>query len=151
MRSMTGYGDAVSETPDFVLSIDVKAVNNRFLKINSKISDEVNFLQIELEDVVRKRLARGSIFFTIRFQPNRCSDLYQVNEDVVKKYVETIKRLGKELDSAEDIRLQDILALPGAIKVDDNIVPGRGKVLPVQVRKPRSADGKGQRGRPEGA
>ncbi|MCS5628658.1 MAG: YicC family protein, partial [Planctomycetes bacterium] len=67
MRSMTGYGDAVSETPDFVLSIDVKAVNNRFLKINSKISDEVNFLQIELEEVARKRLARGSIFFTIRF------------------------------------------------------------------------------------
>ena len=133
MRSMTGYGDAVSETPDFVLSIDVKAVNNRFLKINSKISDEVNFLQIELEEVARKRLARGSVFFTIRFQPNRCSDLYQVNEDVVKKYVETIKRLGKELDSAEDIRMQDILALPGAIKVDDNIVPGREKVLPIAL------------------
>ena len=62
-----------------------------------------------------------------------CSDLYQVNEDVVKKYVETIKRLGKELDSAEDIRLQDVLALPGAIKVDDNIVTGRAKVLPIAL------------------
>ena len=101
MRSMTGYGDAVSETPEFVLSIDIKAVNNRFLKINSKICDEVSFLQVDLEEAVRKQLARGSIFFTIRFQPAKPSDLYQVNEDVVKKYADTVEKLGKELDTSE--------------------------------------------------
>ena len=77
--------------------------------------------------------SRGSIFFTIRFQPSRPSDLYQVNEDVVKKYIETIERLGKERGSSEDIRLQDIFSLPGAIKVDDNVIPGRDKVLPVAL------------------
>jgi len=139
MRSMTGYGDAVSETPDFVLSIDVKAVNNRFLKISSKISDEVSFLQVDLDDAVRKRLARGSIFFTLRFQPTTFSDLYQVNEDVVKKYVATVKKLREELGSTEDVRLQDILTLPGAIKADDSVIPERAAVLPIALETMENA------------
>ena len=139
MLSMTGYGDAVSETPEFVLGIDVKAVNNRFLKISSKISDEVSFLQIDLDETVRKRLARGSIFFTLRFQPTAFSDLYQVNEDVVTKYVDTVKRLGEELGSTEDVRLQDILALPGAIKADDSAIPERAEVLPIALETMENA------------
>ena len=139
MRSMTGYGDAVSETPEFVLGIDIKAVNNRFLKISSKISDEVSFLQVDLDDAVRKRLARGSIFFTLRFQPTTFSDLYQVNEDVVKKYVATVKKLREELGSTEDVRLQDILTLPGAIKADDSVIPERAAVLPIALETMENA------------
>ena len=139
MRSMTGYGDAVSETPEFVLGIDIKAVNNRFLKISSKISDEVSFLQVDLDDAVRKRLARGSIFFTLRFQPTTFSDLYQVNEDVVKKYVATVKKLREELGSTEDVRLQDILTLPGAIKADDSVIPERAEVLPIALETMENA------------
>ena len=139
MRSMTGYGDAVSETPEFVLGIDIKAVNNRFLKISSKISDEVSFLQVDLDDAVRKRLARGSIFFTLRFQPTTFSDLYQVNEDVVKKYADTIKKLREELGSTEDVRLQDILTLPGAIKADDSVIPERAEVLPIALETMENA------------
>ena len=139
MRSMTGYGDAVSETPEFVLGIDIKAVNNRFLKISSKISDEVSFLQVDLDDAVRKRLARGSIFFALRFQPTTFSDLYQVNEDVVKKYVDTVKKLREELGSTEDVRLQDILTLPGAIKADDSVIPERAAVLPIALETMENA------------
>ncbi len=139
MRSMTGYGDAVSETPEFVLGIDIKAVNNRFLKISSKISDEVSFLQVDLDEAVRKRLARGSIFFTLRFQPTTFSDLYQVNEDVVKKYADTIKKLREELGSTEDVRLQDILTLPGAIKADDSVIPERAEVLPIALETMENA------------
>ena len=139
MRSMTGYGDAVSETPEFVLGIDIKAVNNRFLKISSKISDEVSFLQVDLDEAVRKRLARGSIFFTLRFQPTTFSDLYQVNEDVVKKYVDTVKKLREELGSTEDVRLQDILTLPGAIKADDSVIPERAEVLPIALETMENA------------
>ena len=139
MRSMTGYGDAVSETPEFVLGIDIKAVNNRFLKISSKISDEVSFLQVDLDEAVRKRLARGSIFFTLRFQPTTFSDLYQLNEDVVKKYVATVKKLREELGSTEDVRLQDILTLPGAIKADDSVIPERAEVLPIALETMENA------------
>ncbi len=139
MRSMTGYGDAVSETPEFVLGIDIKAVNNRFLKISSKISDEVSFLQVDLDEAVRKRLARGSIFFTLRFQPTTFSDLYQVNEDVVKKYADTIKKLREELGSTEDVRLQDILTLPGAIKADDSVILERAEVLPIALETMENA------------
>ena len=139
MRSMTGYGDSVSETPEFVLGIDIKAVNNRFLKISSKISDEVSFLQIDLDESVRKQLARGSIFFTLRFQPTAFSDLYQVNEDVVKKYVATVKKLGEELGLTEEVRLQDILTLPGAIKTDDSVIPERAEVLPIALETMENA------------
>ena len=78
LNSMTGYGEATKETDNFVLEIEVKTVNNRFLKISSKIGEEVFYLQNDLEELIRKYLSRGSVHFTVRFKPTRYSDLYEI-------------------------------------------------------------------------
>ena len=83
LKSMTGYGEAKAETPAFVLVVEVKSVNNRFLKIASKVSEEISYVQNELEDCVRKRLARGSVFFSVRFTPTHFADLYEIDGEVL--------------------------------------------------------------------
>ena len=78
LKSMTGYGQATTEGKDFVLSVEVKSVNNRFLKITGKIAEEVAYLQNELEEEIRKYVDRGSISFTVHFEPTRYVNLYEL-------------------------------------------------------------------------
>jgi uncharacterized protein (TIGR00255 family) len=138
LRSMTGYGEAVVEASDFVLGVDVRTVNNRFLKVSSKIPEEIGYLQNDLEEAVRARLERGSVFFTVRFEPTRYSDLYYVDEEVIRKYVESIRKLGADIgaspgDGAGTVHIQDLLLLPGAIRTEETLVLGKDKVLPAAL------------------
>jgi len=130
LRSMTGYGDATVERADFALAIELRSFNNRFLKLSSKIPEEVGYLQTDLEGAVRKRLLRGSVFFSVRFEPRRLADLYEVNADVVRKYVASIRELGAALGASREVRLEQVLLLPGAIRTEEGLVIGKDQVLP---------------------
>jgi len=134
LKSMTGYGEATAEGKNFSLAVELKSVNNRFLKVVAKIPEEVSFIQYELEEEIRKAVVRGSIFLTVRFVPTRIEDLYEINEAVLRKYVAKLMALKAELGSNEEIRLQDLLLAPGAIRTEEELVLGKAEVLPVAVK-----------------
>jgi len=131
LKSMTGYGQATLEGKDFVLSIEVKSVNNRFLKISGKIAEEVAYLQNELEEEIRKYVIRGSISFAVHFEPTKYENLYEIDEEVLKKYLHTLNRLKAELHSKEEILLKDLLLLPGVIHIEEALILGKDEVLPI--------------------
>ena len=133
LKSMTGYGQATREGKDFVLSIEVKSVNNRFLKIAGKIAEEVSYLQNELEEQIRKVVVRGSISFTLHFEPTRYDNLYEIDEGVLKKYLQSLNRIKKDLELEEDIHLRDLLLLPGVIHTEEALILGKDIVLPVAL------------------
>ena len=121
MLSMTGHGGARSEGDGFELQVEVRSVNNRHLRIVTKISDEVSHLQPALEEVVRKRVTRGTVFATVRLTPTRRTEFYQVDEDVLREYHARIGALARELDTGETILLKDLLLLPGAIQTEETL------------------------------
>jgi uncharacterized protein (TIGR00255 family) len=133
LKSMTGYGEAKVEASMFVLAVEVKSVNNRFLKIAGKVPEEISYIQNELEECVRRHLARGSVYFTVRFTPTRFADLYEIDSDVLKKYLATLKSLQSELQTSEEFLLKDLLLLPGVIRTEENLELGKEEVLPVAL------------------
>jgi uncharacterized protein (TIGR00255 family) len=134
LRSMTGYGEATVESESFVLAVETKSVNNRFLKIVAKIPEEVSYLQNEFEERVRKSLPRGSVSFTVRFTPTRCADLYDIDDELLEKYLHSMERLAKKLGRDEEIRLKDLLLLPGVVRTEEALVLGKDVVLPFALR-----------------
>jgi uncharacterized protein (TIGR00255 family) len=139
LRSMTGYGESTVETSSFSLAVEVKTVNNRFLKITTKIAEEVSFVQNAIEECVRKALPRGSVSITLRFNPRSCSDLYEIDVDVLKKYLKTLEKLGNEIGSPAEIQLKDVLPLPGVVRTQESLSPEKEEVLPVAQKAVREA------------
>ena len=133
LKSMTGYGDATLEGKSFLISVEVKSVNNRFLKIVSKIPDEVSYIQNEMEDLIRKAILRGSIFLTVRFEPTRYVDMYEIDEEVLKKYLTTLNKIKEDLHTDERILIKDLLLLPGVIHTEEALILGKEEVLPIAL------------------
>ncbi|MBI4602706.1 MAG: YicC family protein [Planctomycetes bacterium] len=134
LKSMTGYGEATAEGKNFVISVELKSVNNRFFKIVSKIPEEVSYLQNDVEEQVRRSVPRGSVSLTVRFTPTRYADLYEIDPEVLKKYLKTLNVIRDELNSSEEIRIKDLLMLPGVIHGEEALVLGKEAVLPVALR-----------------
>ena len=62
LKSMTGYGEATVQTRSFVFGVEIRSVNNKFLKITTKIPEEISYLQHEIEEPIRK-LNLGEVRF----------------------------------------------------------------------------------------
>ena len=134
LRSMTGYGEATVETDEFVLQIEIKTVNGKFMKICSRLPEEISYVQNKLEETVRTALQRGTATVTVRFEPRSNADLYQIDEEVVRKYFRTLGDLSREFDESEPIQLRDVLALPGVIRAETCELSGRDRILPVALK-----------------
>ncbi len=134
LRSMTGHGEAKAQGDGFEMDIEVRSVNNRFLRIVTKIADEIAYLQPELEEVIRQRASRGTIFLTVRLASNRMSEFYEVNEELVRKYFTKLQSLAHELHTGEEILLKDLLLLPGSILAKEDVLAEKEVVLKTALR-----------------
>jgi len=94
LHSMTGFGAATRENDDLAVTVEIKTVNGRFLKLTTKGPPALSARESELEGRVRKRLGRGSVTLSVDLQHKDPSALVAVNEDLVRAYQEVFRRVG---------------------------------------------------------
>ena len=112
---MTGFGSSKGENERLNVAVEIRAVNNRYLKINSRFPDAYASLEGEIERVVRERVARGTV--TIAFDVSRVGVMAgsQLNLDVLANYWQQMKDVAHQLSVALPPDMSSLLTLPGAI------------------------------------
>ncbi|MBQ5790212.1 MAG: YicC family protein [Thermoguttaceae bacterium] len=117
LASMTGFGAASTCENGFVISTEIKAVNNRFLKTSMRLPDGFAALESKIEERLRTKLARGSVNFSLRLEKDAAENEIGLNFDALKRYLSEAKRFAlenPELTSVDNLgALVDYLRLPG--------------------------------------
>ncbi len=131
LKSMTGYGRDTVETDAFVLTVEVKSVNNRFLKITGRVPEELSYLQTKIEELIRKRLIRGSVYFSVVVEPRSRADLYEIDNGVLQKYLTTLREAHEilNINNQQEPSLTDLLLLPGVVRAEDKMKLGADELL----------------------
>jgi uncharacterized protein (TIGR00255 family) len=112
---MTGFGRAHVQTERYVVSAEVRAVNNRGLRVTLRLPERVQGLESELEKAVRKVAARGTLSVLIAIDDTEAESAYVLDPAVIRYYRNAFAELAKELDLPAEPSLEAIAALPGAI------------------------------------
>ena len=63
---MTGHGEARGHSDALHLAVEVRSVNNRYLKLILRAPEPYNLLEAEVERVVRRHVRRGTIQIALR-------------------------------------------------------------------------------------
>jgi len=61
ISSMTGYATRTQSTPFGTLTLELRAVNNRFLDIQLRLPDDFRSLEPKIRDQIAYELNRGKI------------------------------------------------------------------------------------------
>jgi uncharacterized protein (TIGR00255 family) len=112
---MTGFGEARHQSDDLSLSVEVRSVNNRYLKVTVRGSDPYPMLEAEVEKVVRRHVRRGTLLVHVRaVRPCRPQDL-RLNPDAIRFYVEQVRQVCSQAGWPDHTPhlLANVLALPG--------------------------------------
>jgi uncharacterized protein (TIGR00255 family) len=114
LLSMTGHGDARSETGDLSVAVEIRTVNNRYLKISTRYPDGYSSLEGKIEKVVRAGIRRGTAQVQIRVERLNDTASYRINHDVLKSYYDQLTEATRDIDSRTPT-LSDLMLLPGIV------------------------------------
>jgi len=130
MNSMTGYGEAQGEADGVNYAVEVKTVNNRYLKTMIKLPELASFLEEDIDKLLRKNIFRGTINYVLRLKDTSASALFDINEAALQAVLEKLSRAGSSTGINGVIDIGNLLTLPGIIQP---ALPGKERA--VQIRK----------------
>lgn len=114
VRSMTAYAHREEKLPWGTLDIELRSVNHRFLEINTRLPEELRFLEMKLGSVIKEKIKRGKLDLTIRLQiQGSADDKINFNHELASQVAKTLHEIDKLIYNAAPVNALDILNWPG--------------------------------------
>lgn len=115
VNSMTGHGQASVEQDQFRVAVEIRTVNNRFLKtsINTDLGTE---LESRVEQQLKATLRRGSVSVRIKTENLQSGQRARLNSDVIQSYWTQLSEIA---GGSQSINVESLLTLPGVIEDAD--------------------------------
>ncbi len=115
INSMTGFGDAHTQVNGAHYAVEVRSLNNKFLKVQLRIPEELQGLEAKLESALTRRLTRGSIQLTARFSDESAAAAAEINTNALQRYIEQMQQLPALQDGTIKLDLGSLISLPGVL------------------------------------
>ncbi|MBE6945017.1 MAG: YicC family protein [Ruminococcaceae bacterium] len=119
IKSMTGYGRAVETLLGREFTVEVRAVNNRYLDCTVKLPRSMIFAEDAVKGRVKAAVSRGKVdvFITIGASTE---DQVQVtlNQPVLKGYLAAMRTMTEEYGIRDDISVSLLSRMPEVFQMD---------------------------------
>ncbi len=117
LLSMTGYGEASFQSESLSLAVELRALNNRYLKVSLRAPEPYNLLESEFEKVVRRTVKRGTLQIHLRVQRPFSPQDFQINAVALRSYITQLRAACRDLAPAGggEQLLSQVLTLPGVV------------------------------------
>ena len=113
LHSMTGQGTGDAENSEYAVTVELRAVNNRHLKLNVRLPDPINAFEPQIEALLRKQLTRGSISANVKIESIQRTRTVHFDETLIREYVEQLRTALNVPDLVPSPEL--LISLPGVI------------------------------------
>jgi uncharacterized protein (TIGR00255 family) len=110
---MTGQGTGDAENSEYAVTVELRAVNNRHLKLNVRLPDPISSFEPQIEARLRKQLTRGSVTAHIRIETVQRTRNVHFDETLISEYVEQLRTALNVPDLVPSPEL--LISLPGVI------------------------------------
>lgn len=124
LLSMTGQGAATAFDDNATVTVEIRAVNNRHLKVNLRAPDSLISSESAFEKLIRQNVGRGTVNVSIKLEKTTRKDDFTLDLELIQSYRQQLK-----IDDGDNQSLDALLSLPGVVisrsqsnKVDDATV-----------------------------
>jgi uncharacterized protein (TIGR00255 family) len=124
IKSMTGYGKAIAETPQKKITIEIKSLNSKQLDLNTKLPWLYKEKEPEIRNIISQKLDRGKIDFSIFCDMLDDEVVTVINKSAVRNYYNQFKEIAAELKiDLDDQIFTAIMKLPDTLKTEKPEMP----------------------------
>lgn len=122
MNSMTGFGQGRAQNADVLIEVSIRTVNGRFLEPRFHLPREYMAFESDLRALLSKQIRRGTvdIFMSRRVRRLGMGVEMIVNKELAKKYVDSYRKLARELRVDERMTIETLARWPELVRVEDS-------------------------------
>lgn len=120
IKSMTGYGRSEVMENGKKITVEMKAVNHRYLDENIKMPKKLIFFESAMRGVLKDYISRGKVdvFVTLEdFTEEKVTVKY--NASVAAEYLKYLKQMQEEFGLENDIRVSALSRYPEVLTMEE--------------------------------
>ena len=125
MKSMTGFGRAKQEIGGKTITVELRAVNHRYLDCTVKAPRQYGFLDDALKKAAAARIARGKVEIFVTVETQELGDTtVTVNHALAAQYLAALHELSEKYGLRDDITVMSLAKMPdvlGSERVDQDM------------------------------
>jgi len=123
IQSMTGFGSARTRIAFFgKVTVELRSANHKFLE--SVFHLPVGFLSLEdkIKKCIEAKVKRGRVTCAINLAGGEGAGVF-INKALLKNYILSLKKAGREFGIKDDLSLNTLIHLPGVLSLAESRVP----------------------------
>jgi uncharacterized protein (TIGR00255 family) len=114
LKSMTGYAQARVERGGWLMRVNIRALNHRFLDLRVRVPEGFEAVETQIRQLVRDRLRRGHVEVTLHVETLQ-GPAARVNREIAGAYLRAVDEMRREFPAASESNLMELLRLPGVV------------------------------------
>ena len=116
MKSMTGYGRAREEKNGRTITVELRAVNHRYLDCTVKAPRQYGFLDDAVKKAAAARIARGKVEVFVSVETQEGGDIaVTVNHTLAKRYLDALHDLSETYGLRDDVTVAVLAKMPDVL------------------------------------
>ena len=116
MKSMTGYGRAKEVRDGKTITVELRAVNHRYLDCTVKAPRQYGFLDDAVKKAAAARIARGKVEIYVGVEVEEGGDVaVTVNHQLAKRYLDALHDLSETYGLRDDVTVMSLAKLPDVL------------------------------------
>ena len=116
MKSMTGYGRAREEKNGRTITVELRAVNHRYLDCTVKAPRQYGFLDDAVKKAAAARIARGKVEIFVSVETQEGGDIaVTVNHTLAKRYLDALHDLSETYGLRDDVTVAVLAKMPDVL------------------------------------
>ena len=120
IRSMTGFGHSESEAGNRKFTVEIKAVNHRFLEVGIRSPKAFNIFEASIRSTIKEYLSRGKVDVFITFEDNsETLGHVRYNGGLAREYLEHIRSISDEFGLKNDVSAVALSRFPDVFTTQD--------------------------------
>ena len=119
IKSMTGYGRAVATVNGREFTVELRAVNNRYLDCTVKLPRSLSFAEDAVKQAVKASVSRGKVDVFISLKSESADDTtITLNKAILEGYLTAMRQMVADFEIKDDISVSTVARLPEVFSVE---------------------------------
>ena len=120
LKSMTGFGRCENITDEYRISVEMKAVNHRYLDLSIKMPKKFNYFEASIRTLLKKYIQRGKVdvFITCEdYTQSRVSVKY--NRELAQQYLGYLQEMSRDFQIDGEINAALLSRYPEVLTMEE--------------------------------
>ena len=120
LKSMTGFGRYEETTDQYKISVEMKAVNHRYLDMRNKMPKKLRYFEAGIRTLLKQYIQRGKVDVYITYEDYTEGNLcLKYNAALAAEYMDVFRKMAEQFGIENDVKVSALSRYPEVLIMEE--------------------------------